>query len=198
MRGAINFTWGMREWLSPLPESGPWPGTPENDRILIDDRSGDHVPAVTDVIAVTGDTRRLIHLCTGLLAAVLVGAAAVASALLGRGQALTLGSVGLLIPVMLSWLVTAVLVLLAEGPVTGALAELRLRTGAPVDPSAPWSPLGVRPLSDAETTWGYVVPLIAAVTRRHARTRLACGAAIVTTTLFLLWMALSLAAASLT
>jgi hypothetical protein len=94
--------------------------------------------------------------------------------------------------------VTAALVLLAEGPVTSAFAELRLKTGAPVDPSAPWSPLGVRPLSDAETTWGFVVPLIAAATRQHARTRLAFGGAVVTTTAFLLWMALSLAAASLT
>jgi hypothetical protein len=188
----------MREWLSPSPEPGAWPETPGNGRVLTDNRSCDHVPHVTDVIAVAGDTRRLIHFATGLLAAVLVGAAAVASALLSRGQALTLGSVGLLIPVMLSWLVTAALVLLAEGPVTGAFAELRLRTGAPVDPSAPWSPLGVRPLSDAETTWGFVVPLIAAATRRHARTRLALGAAVVTTTAFLLWMVLSLAAAALT
>lgn len=187
----------MREWLSPSPESGTRPGTPGNGRVLTDNRSCDHVPDVTDVIAVTGDTRRLTHFATGLLAAVLVGAAAVTSALLSRGHALTLGLVGL-IPVLLSWLVTAALVLLAEGPVTSALAELRLRTGAPVDPSAPWLPLGVRPLSDAETTWGYVVPLIAAAARQHARTRLAFGAAVFTTAAFLLWMTLSLAAATLT
>lgn len=187
----------MREWLSSSSESGAWPGTPGNDRALVGNRSCDHTPDVADVIAVTGDTRRLIHLSTGLLAAVLVGAATVAAALLSRGQTLTLGSVGLLIPVILSWLVTAVLVLLAEGPVTSALAELRLKTGAPVDPSAPWSPLGVRPLTDSEVTWGYVVPLIAAATHQHARTRLALGAAVITTAVFLFWMAFSLAAATL-
>lgn len=187
----------MRELLSSAPESGTRPGTPGSGRALDGNRSCDHTPAITDVISVTGDTRRLTHLSAGLLAAVLVGAATVASALLGRGQALTLGSVGLLVPVMLSWLVTAGLVLLAEGPVTTALAELRCRTGAPVDPSAPWAPAGVLPLSDSEVTWNHVVPLIAAATRRRARTRLALGAAVVTTAVFLLWMALSLAAAAL-
>lgn len=152
---------------------------------------------MTKLICLTGDTRRLTFLATGLLAAVLVGAATVAAALVSRGQVLTLGSAGLLVPVILSWLVTAALVLLAEGPVTSALGELRLKTGAPVDPAAPWSPLGVRPLADSEVTWGYVVPLIAAATLRHTRTLLAVYAAVVTTAVFLLWMVLSLVAATL-
>jgi hypothetical protein len=188
----------MREWLSSPPEAGAWPEAPGRGRALADDRSCDLTAAITDVISVTGDTRRLIHLSAGLLAAVLVGAATVASALLGRGQVLALGSVGLLMPVILSWLVTAVLVLLAEGPMTSAFSELRRATGAPVDPSAPWTPLGVRPLADSEVTWGHVVPLIAAVTRQHARARLALSAAVITTAVFLLWMALSLAVAALT
>lgn len=152
---------------------------------------------MADVISVTGDTRRLTHLSAGLLAAVLVGAATVASALLGRGHLLALGAVGLLTPVILSWLVTAVLVLLAERPMTNAFGRLRWATGAPVDPSVPWTPIGVRPLADSEVTWGHVVPLIAAATRQHARARLALSAAVITTAVFLLWMALSLAAATL-
>jgi hypothetical protein len=187
----------MHERLSSPPEPGTWPEAKGRGHTLAEDRVCDHTAAITDVISATGDTRRLIHLSTGLLAAVLVGAATVASALLGRGQALALGSVGLLMPVILSWLVTAVLVLLAEGPVTSAFGELRRATGAPVDPSAPWSPLGVRPLADSEVTWSHVVPLIAAATRQHARARLALSAAVITTAVFLLWMALSLAAATL-
>lgn len=186
----------MREWLS-SPDPDTWTALPASGPALTGNPPCDHTPAVTEVVSVTSDTRRLMHLSTGLLAAVLVGAATVASALLSRGQALTLGSVGLLIPVIVSWLATAALVLVAEWPVTSALAELRLKTGAPLDPGVPWTPIGVRPLSDSEVTWGHVVPLIAAATRRHTRTRLALGAAVVTTAVFLCWMVISLAAASL-
>jgi hypothetical protein len=188
----------MREWLPSSPDPGAWPERPEWGRALPDDPGCDRTAAITGVILVTGGTRRLTLISAGLLAADVVGAAIVVSALLGRGKVLALGSVGLLVPVTLSWLVTAVLVLLAEGPVTSAFSELRRATGAPVDPSAPWSPLGVRPLTDSEVTWGHVVPLIAAATRQHARARLALSAAVITTAVFLLWMALSLAAATLT
>lgn len=187
----------MREWLSLPAEPAAWPETPGSGSARADEATSDLTAAITDVISVTSDTRRLIYLCAGLLAAVLVGAATVASALLGRGHVLALGLVALLTPVILSWLVSAVLVLLAEGPVTSAFAELRRATGAPVDPSAPWSPLGVRPLADPEVTWGHVVPLIAAAARQHGRARLALSSVVITTAIFLLWMALSLAAAAL-
>ena len=101
-------------------------------------------------------------------------------------------------PVLVSWLVTAALVLFSEGPVTNAFAELRRTTGAPVDPSAPWAPLGVEPLADPEVTWDCIVPLIAATRRRHVRARAALSAAVLTTAAFLLWMMLSLAVAALT
>jgi hypothetical protein len=188
----------MREWLPSSPDPGAWPESPGRRRALPEERGCDRTAAITRVILVTGDTRRLILISAVLLTADLVGAAIVVSALLGRGRVLALGSVGLLMPVILSWLVTAVLVLLAEGPVSSAFSELRRATGAPVDPSVPWSPLGVRPLADSEVTWDHVVPLIAAATRQHARARLALSAAVFTTAVFLLWMALSLAAATLT
>lgn len=186
----------MREWLSSPPAPTTWPDPPYRGGAVADDRAA-HLTAVIDVISTTGDTRRLTCLSAGLLVAVLVGAATVAAALLGRGQAVALGSIGLLLPVILSWLVTVVLVLAAERPVTGAFAELRRSTGAPVDPAAPWTPLGVRPLADSAVTFGYVVPLIAAATRQHTRARLALSAAVITTGVFLFWMALSLSAARL-
>jgi hypothetical protein len=127
-----------------------------------------------------------------------MGAAAVGAALLVRGQPLAMGSLGLLLPVLVSWLVTAALVLFSEGPVTSAFAELRRATGAPVDPSAPWAPLGVEPLADSEVTWDYVVPLIAATRRQHARAFRALSAAVLTTAAFLLWTVLSLAVTALT
>jgi hypothetical protein len=153
--------------------------------------------AINEVLSVLGDTRRHILISGGLLAVDLVGAASVASALLGRGGVVAPGTVGLLMPVLLGWLVTAVLVLLAERPVVGALGELRRATGAPVNPSAPWSPLGVLPLAAADLNCNHVVPLIAAANIQHARARLALSAAVITTAAFLLWMALSLAVAAL-
>jgi uncharacterized membrane protein len=74
----------MDECLSP-----PWPVTwPQNqltDQALTDDRSCERLAAFAGVVTVTGNTRRLTHICAGLLAAVLVGAATVTSALALRG-----------------------------------------------------------------------------------------------------------------
>jgi len=187
----------MYEWLSSPPEPVSWPGHPGNASLQVDDPLGGYTVAVANVIAVTGDTRRLTHVSAGLLAAVLVGSATVVAALTVRGQPLDIGSVALLVPVILCWLGAATLVLLSEGPMSRALAELRLVTGAPVDPGAPWSPVAVRPLADSKVTWAYVVPLIAAAARQHARVRLALFATVVTTAAFLLWVSLSLAAVTL-
>ena len=145
---------------------------------------------------VTGDTRRLTYLSVGLLAAVIVGAATVEAALLVREQPLALGVLGLFIPVLVSWLTSAGLVLHSEGPITSAFAELRRATGAPVDPAAPWSPIGMKSLTDSEVTWDCLVSLIARTRRQHEKARLALSAAVLTTAVFLLWTVLSLAAAA--
>jgi hypothetical protein len=152
--------------------------------------------AIFDIISSIGDTRWLVIICGCLLAADISGAAVTVAELLGRRDAVAAGSVGLLVPVILSWLVAAVLLLLAERPVAAALGELRRATGARVDPSAWWAPLGVRPLPASDLEWSHVVPLIAAVTIRHARVRLALSSAIVTTAGLLLWMVISLAIAA--
>jgi hypothetical protein len=157
----------------------------------------DRTAAIAGVITVTGDTRRLSHISAGLLAAVLVGAATMGAALLVRGHPLALGSLGLLAPVLVIWLLAAALVLHSEGPVTSAFAELRRATGAPVNPYAPWVPVGVEPVVDSEVAWDYVVPLIAAARRQHERARLALSVAVLATAAFLLWMVLILAVAAL-
>ena len=183
----------MDECLSP---SWPvtWPRTQLTDSALATDLACDHLSALSGVVTVTGYTRRLTHIGAGLLGAVLVGAATVTSALAVRGQPLTIGASGLLLPVVLSWLTAAVLLAVSESPVSRALGELRWMTGAPVDPSAPWSPLATCPPPNAEITWDYMMALIAAATRQHARARLALSASIVTAAAFLLWTAVSLVA----
>ena len=186
----------MDECLSPS-----WPVTrPQNqltDQALADDPAFGHLAALAGVVTVAGSTRRLTHICAGLLAAVLVGAATVTSGLAFRGQPLAIGVAGLLMPVVLSWLAAATLLAVSESPMSRTLGQLRWTTGALVDPSAPWSPLGAYPPADAEVTWDYVVALIAATRRQHARARLALSAAVVTAALFLIWMALSLAVVTL-
>jgi hypothetical protein len=191
----------MHEYLSSPAQPAIWPVLPALNSPLGPVPAADPAAArtadITRLISVAGDTRRLGFASAGLLAAVLVGTAAVGSALAARGHVLAVGSVAILLPVAVSWLVTAVLVLTAEHPLTAALGELRHATGASVDPSAPWAPVGVRPLADAEVTWGHVVPLIGAANRQHARARLALGAAVFTTAAFALWMTVSLAAVTL-
>jgi uncharacterized membrane protein len=186
----------MDECLSP---SWPvtWTQNQLTDQTFADDQACNRLAALAGVVTVTGNTRRLTHVCGGLLAAVLVGAATVTAALAVTGKPTAIGFAGLLVPVVLSWLVAAVMLAVSETPVSRTFGEIRWMTGAPVDPSAPWSPLIAYPSADAEVTWDYVVALIAAATRQHARTRLALAAAVVTTALFLLWMTLSLAAVML-
>lgn len=187
----------MHEYLSSPAQPATWPILPTLNSPPAADPAAARTADIVELITVAGDTRRLGFAAAGLLAAVLVGTAAVGSALAVRGHVLAVGSVAILLPVAVSWLVAAVLVLTAEHPLTAALGELRHATGASVDPSAPWAPVGVRPLADAEVTWGHVVPLIGAANRQHARARLALGAAVFTTAAFALWMTVSLAAVTL-
>jgi hypothetical protein len=180
--------------LPSAPEPLTWPGSAGSVPPLADDSAASRAAAVASIVAVAADTRRLTNASAGLLAGVLVGSATVAAALAARGRQPEIGSMALLAPVIICWLGAAALVLLSEWPVSSALAKLRQASGAPVDLSAPWSPMGVRPLDDSEVTWPYVVPLIAAVALRHARSRRALFAAVLTAAAFLSWMSLSLAA----
>lgn len=180
------------QFASPV-EPSAWPGTSRLSRGVAGDQVCGCQAAGTDVISVIGDARRLLLISGGLLAADLIGTASVVSALVGRGHPPALASLCLLLPVVLSWLLTAAAMLAAERPVAGALGELRRATGAPVDLSAPWAPLGVRPLAGSELGWGHVVPLIAAANCQHTRARLALWASVLTTAAFFLWMPIALA-----
>jgi len=181
----------------PPAAANAWPDPARREPALADAQAFGGTMAIADVIAVTADTRRLAHISAGLLAAVLVGAATMGAALLVRGHPLDLGSLGLLAPVLVIWLLAAALVLHCEGPVTSAFAQLRRATGAPVNPYVPWAPVGLEPPAGAEATWDYVVLLIAAARRQHERARLALSVAVLTTAAFLLWMVLILAVAAL-
>jgi hypothetical protein len=185
----------MHEYLSYVSGPSPWPGEPR-ESLPAGGRAWNYPAAVSEIIAAIGDTRWLVLMSGGLLAADLGGAAASVAVLLRHRDAIAMGSVGLLVPVLLCWLVTTALLIRAERPVADALGGLRWATGARVDPSAPWLPLDVQPLPDSDLEWAHVEPLIAAAVIRHTRARLALCAAIATSAGFLLWIVVSLASAT--
>lgn len=193
-RGRAVFTGDMPEQhLAFISGPGSWPGPAGEED---ESHGGGGVPAIAEITQVMGDTRRLASVAGALLAAGMAGAAIVVSALLRHGHAVAWTCAALLVPVVLGWLAAALMLVLTEQPAAIMLGELRRGTGAPADLSAPWRPVGVRPLSDADAQWERVVSLIGAATLAHARARRALTAAIVATAGFGLWAVLSLAIAA--
>ncbi len=187
----------MREHCATASGPAPWPGVPREGSAPARGQARSRPAAIAEVTAIAGGTRSLFLTSGGLLAAGVAGAVAVAAELLGRADAVAVVSVGLLIPVALSWLVAAALLLWAQRPVADALGELRWVTGAPVDLSAPCQPLDMQPPPTSDMEWSHIVRLIGAVTVRHGRARLALGWAIVTTAGILAWIVLSLTFAAI-
>lgn len=189
----------MRSYLAYTSDSGPWPGTPHEDKAedaLDDEKGRERAAAVVRIISLMGDTRRLIIGTASLLASDVVGIAIVASVILGRGAIVSVGSIGLLTPVILGWLVSALLMFQAENPVADVLGEIRRVTGAPVDPSAPWKSMGVRPWGDPDLDWD-PAQFVGIVNLQHSRARLALLWAIIATAGCLLWTVLMLAIAAI-
>jgi hypothetical protein len=187
----------MREYCAEASAPAPWPGVPLGSPAPVEGQARDLPTSIAEFISAIGDTRWLFLISGALLAAdIFGGAAATMAVMLGRHGAVVVGTVGLLIPVALSWLVAAALLLWAERSVADAIGELRWVTGAPLDLAAPPSPRGVDPAPEADLAWSYVVRLIGAVAIRHGRARLALCAAILATAGFFAWAVLSLAIAA--
>jgi len=122
-----------------------------------------------------GDTKGSLLTSGGLLAASGLGLAAVAAwpaARWGGVEVALLGPLGLL--VLLGWLRAAVLLALADRPVTDALSLLRWRTGAPADPGGRHA-------------------LIAGARLRHERAQRALRWAVIAATAMCLWTVLVIA-----
>lgn len=164
--------------------------------LLTENRDCCCAEAVAEIIRTMSNARRNFLISGGLLAADIAGAALTISSLLSHGRGVTLGTAGLLVPVIGGWLITALFMVLAEQPVAGSISEVRWVTGAPVDLSAPWQPLGARPIAESEIGWEHVVPLIGAAARHYVRSRAALLWAIGTSAGFLLWAGLALGIAT--
>jgi len=102
---------------------------------------------VTDLTEMLGDTRASLLISGGLLTTGGLGVAlaALRATQWGAAELAVLGPLGLLL--LLGWLRAAVLLALADRPVTDALGMLRWRTGAPIDLMVPWIPSGLARIS---------------------------------------------------
>jgi hypothetical protein len=188
----------MDKYAAYVSEPDPRPETPYDD-----EGGGPRVPqgrwepavALAQLISLLSGTRRLILVTGALLAASVVGVAIVSSVLLGRGIGFSLGSVGLLLPVLLTWMASGVLLIQTESPVADVLGEVRRVTGAPVEPSAPWRSLGVRPMGEPDVEWD-PVQFIGIVNFQHSRARLALFWAVIATAGCLAWTVFMLAIAA--
>jgi hypothetical protein len=181
-----------QQHIASLSDPGHWPGPPSDS----DPPRNGHAADIARITVMLGSTQRLGLICGGLLTADLAGAIVTTSALLRHGHDVAWSAAVLLVPVLAAWLTAALLLVLAEQPSASALAELRYAAGAPADPSAPWAPLGVPTLADADLGSAHVAPLIGAAVLAHARARRALTATVIATGGFLLWTAISLALAA--
>ena len=189
MREHLAFVSGPGSW------PGPDPGNDDNGPAAHDRRTG-YAAAIAAITSAMSDVRRLVLVAGGLLTADIAAVGIVVPNVLRPGLGVASGSLALLVPAALIWLVAAVLLVLAEQPTAAALGVLRRDTGAPTDLSAPWRPLGIRALTGADIDWDRVASLIGAAAIAHARARRALSAAVVATAGFLLWTILSLAIAA--
>jgi hypothetical protein len=111
------------------------------------------------------------------VAAVTVGAAVEVATVpinlhAGAGTAVCLG---LLVVLALCVITTAVLMACSGRPLMDQLGELRRETGAPVDPTVPWTPVRTLPLPSAAAVRKRAEQVLAAAHFRNARLHLAMG-----------------------
>jgi len=184
---------------------GPsWPSGPSEgyyqddyavqDRTLPDQALSGQTEAqgvITELAALLRDTRVNLSIGAGTLAVITIGLALEAAF---SARALPHGALGIVNFALLCLLVAcwlrAVLLLATSGrPVVNALSELRWRTGAPLDPRAPWltlPPVGTNP---EEWTWIRAHLLVGAARLSRYRLLRADTWTYVTAGAFLVWTA---------
>jgi hypothetical protein len=96
---------------------------------------------------------------------------------------------GLFMILVLCWLRAATLLVLAGLPIGRALGQQRVRTGAPLDPRAPWASIPTPEAGAGQWRWGRVHQLLSQARLRSERIQLALNWSLVTTAAFLAWTA---------
>ena len=151
---------------------------------------------IGDMAELINNTRPVMFLCGGLLAALAVSIAveaAFAPSPFPTGVAGIAGGL-LLAALMLCWLTAVTLLTLAGRPILGIVSDHRWKAGAPLDPRARW--LNLPPVTATRDEWVWVRAhmLIAAARIRMSRVQAALLWTLATTALFLAWTAVTLLA----
>lgn len=153
--------------------------------------SGHRAPAAAsrDMRELLRDGRTGILVCGTTLAAVTLGFALEERE---ARSALHVGAVSavcvvLLIALAVSMIRTAVLMIAAGSPLVDELGELRRRTGAPVDPSAPWTSSSGSAGPFPASGWDHVRAVLAAAHFRSVRLHQALMWAGITVACFFAW-----------
>ena len=153
--------------------------------------------AYRDMRELLRDGRTGMLVCGTTIAAVTVGFALegpqTRSAL--HAGAASVACVVLLIALAISMIRTVSLMISAGAPLVDELGELRRRTGAPVDPTAPWTSAGGSAGPFPVSGWEHVRAVLAAAHFRSVRIHQALTWASITVACFFVWTVAVLAIA---
>jgi hypothetical protein len=184
-----------------------WPSGPTDGHYPDDESAQDHGPAnqtfpdqgpalaaIGEMAGLLQDTRSNLLTDGAVLGAIMIGIAleAAFSAQVVRMGAMGIINCGLLCGLLLCLLRAVTLLVLAGRPVLNALSELRWRTGAPLDPRAPWLTLPPMEANPPEWTWIRAHLLLSAARLTRYRIQLADTWTYATAVSFLLWTAVIL------
>jgi hypothetical protein len=165
--------------------TGAWPWYGDSDEAMIERPD----EALREMAELLRDTRPGMLVSGVTVAAVTVGVAVEETVLpvnlhAGAGAFLGLVLLGIL---AVSIVRTAVLMRAAGRPLMDELGELRRRTGAPVDPTVPWTPIRKLPLASPAPGWERARAVLAAAHFRNERMQMALTWATVTIISFAAW-----------
>lgn len=142
-----------------------------------------------DMAGMLNDTRHTMAAGGGILAGLAAGIAietAFARAPLGTGPARVLG-VLLLVALIVCWLRSAGLLVMAGRPVLGIVSNHRWKAGSPLDPRPRWLNLPPIDATPQEWTWVRAHLLLGAARIRMIRVQSALTWSFITAVLFLGW-----------
>jgi hypothetical protein len=161
---------------------------------MVEDRVPDRELAqevIGDMAELLNDTRPSMYLGGGILAALSLSVAVEAafSPAVPGSSAAGIAIYVLLSCLVLCWLRSAGLLLVAGRPILGMLSDHRWKAGAPLNPKARWLTLPPIKASPEEWTWVRAHLLLGAARLRMERTQAALNWAFITAVLFGVWTA---------
>jgi hypothetical protein len=150
---------------------------------------------LAEMAALIRDTRPSLVVSGSVAAAVLAGLAigSVVLPLTGRGPG-AVAALALFAAVALCLLRTLALIVLAGLPLAQSLSQLRVASGAPLDPRAPWASVPVPGTDPRSWTWARAHLLLSQARFRADRIQAATSWALVTAAVFLAWTSVVLLA----